>query len=85
MSNIPNVGDTVATADGRGGAAWGLRENAEGVFVQFSAGDDWHPVAPETAPPPEPDPVAETAESATVAKAAAATKKPATLPPVPTA
>jgi hypothetical protein len=56
MSNIPNVGDTVATSDGAVGAVWGVLQNESGVFVQFAAGGAWRAVAPVPAAEPAPAP-----------------------------
>lgn len=39
--SIPNIGDIVTTSGGAAGAVWGVRENAEGIFVQFGADGEW--------------------------------------------
>ena len=55
---VPNIGEAAATADGASGSVWGVRQNGAGIFVQFSAGDDWRLIA-ET-PPAAPSPPTET-------------------------
>lgn len=56
MANIPDIGDTVATAEGAGGVAWGVLQTPEGVFVQFSPGGDWRLVAAQPEAPAAPAP-----------------------------
>jgi hypothetical protein len=69
MSNTPNVGEIVTTSDGATGAAWGLRQDHAGVFVQFRADGDWRPV------------IAAPADTiGTTASAASAPAQPATAP-----
>lgn len=37
----PNIGDCLTMPNGTSGTVWGVMENANGLFVQFSQSDDW--------------------------------------------